>query len=308
MRKQSRECQFAKLQPLPRRDATGKGRMVAAAGALGIMPLLCVLVCLLPAGEVRAQANSRERAVESIVPWLDNNSSCSSVVSLQNLGNREIEAEVEAHKSSGALAALVGPSGIQVRLSAGEHADYKLQLPEDTSGTWVRVREMIPAPNLSPVLAVSGATECLAANELQTTVRVVALAAHNERRGAHRTRDDPHVRAPGPDLGMLFGWRAVLGSSRRWGRAHAALFPNHRGTGPPVRITAVSGGPRWELALLADYPGRRDCSANVAPRWDHCEGISSGLHDHFWGAGSWPMSLSAPGHARRLSIRPCVCG
>jgi hypothetical protein len=179
MRKQSRECQFAKLQPLPRRDATGKGRMVAAAGALGIMPLLCVLVCLLPAGEVRAQANSRERAVESIVPWLDNNSSCSSVVSLQNLGNREIEAEVEAHKSSGALAALVGPSGIQVRLSAGEHADYKLQLPEDTSGTWVRVREMIPAPNLSPVLAVSGATECLAANELQTTVRDVAWPTRN---------------------------------------------------------------------------------------------------------------------------------
>jgi hypothetical protein len=139
--------------------------------------LLCILVCLVPAAQ--AQTDSGERVVESIVPWLESNSSCWSAVHLQNLGNREVAAEVEAHKSTGALAPLMGHSGIQVRLSAGEHADYKLQLPEQSTGAWVRVRETIPTPQLSPVLAVSGVTECLATNELRSTVREVALPTRN---------------------------------------------------------------------------------------------------------------------------------
>jgi hypothetical protein len=117
--------------------------------------------------------------VQSIVPWLVYNSSCWSAVELQNLGNREVEAEVEAHKSSGALAPLVGHRGIQVHLAAGRRVAYKLQLPEDNTGAWVLVREKIPSPQLSPVLAVSGATECLAANELRTTVRDVAWPTRN---------------------------------------------------------------------------------------------------------------------------------
>ena len=144
-----------------------------------VKPLFCMLVCLLPAGEALAQTDPRERVVESIVPWLDSNSSCWSAVQLQNLGDREVAAEVEAHKSTGALAPLVGHTGIQVRLSAGERAEYKLQLPEESTGAWLRVRETIPSPQLSPVLAVSGATECLAADELHTTVRDVASPARN---------------------------------------------------------------------------------------------------------------------------------
>ena len=145
--------------------------------------LLCILVCLAPAAE--AQTDSGERVVESIVPWLVSNSSCWSAVDLQNLGNREVAAEVEAHKSTGALAPLVGRSGIQVHLSAGERAEYKLLLPEESTGAWVRVRETIPTPQLSPVLAVSGVTECLGgsnpggANELRTTVREVASPVRN---------------------------------------------------------------------------------------------------------------------------------
>jgi hypothetical protein len=150
----------------------------------GVRPFFCLLVCLLPAGVGLAQPNPRvkaveSRVVESIVPWLAYNSSCWSAVELQNLGNRDVAAEVEAHKSSGALAPLVGHGGIQVRLSAGEHAEYKLQLPEETIGAWVRVREKIPSPQFSPVLAVSGATECLASNELHTTVRDVAWPTRN---------------------------------------------------------------------------------------------------------------------------------
>ena len=140
--------------------------------------LLCVLVCLVPAAQ--AQTDTGERVVESIVPWLESNSSCWSAVELQNLGNREVAVEVEAHKSTGALAPLVGHSGIQVHLSAGEHAEYKLQLPEESAGAWVRVRETIPGPQLSPVLAVSGVTECLSgSNELRTTVRDVASPTRN---------------------------------------------------------------------------------------------------------------------------------
>ena len=58
------------------------------------------------------------------MPWQDYNSSCWSAVESKNLGNREVAAELEAHESSGALASLVGHSGIQVGLSPGEHAEY----------------------------------------------------------------------------------------------------------------------------------------------------------------------------------------
>jgi hypothetical protein len=138
-----------------------------------------MLVCLQPAGESMAQREPGGRIVESIVPWLDSNAPCWSAVELKNLGGREVTAEVEAHKSSGALAALVGHPEIQVRLSAGEHAEYKLQLPDESAGAWVRVREKIPGPQLSPVLAVSGATVCLAKDELRTTVREVAWPVRN---------------------------------------------------------------------------------------------------------------------------------
>jgi hypothetical protein len=102
-------------------------------------------------------------------------------------------AEVEVHKSSGALAAFVGHAEIQVRLSAGEHAEYKLQLPEDSTGAWVRVREKIPAPDLSPVLAVSGATVCLAKDELRTTVREVAWPVRNPWFSGDVSHDDDGI-------------------------------------------------------------------------------------------------------------------
>jgi len=117
--------------------------------------------------------------VESIIPWLAFNSSCSSAVNVQNLGSREVVAEIEGHKSSGALTPLVGRSGIEARLAPGERGEYKLQLSEETTGAWVRVREHVPSPQLTPVLAVSGATECVVGNELQTTVRDVAWPARN---------------------------------------------------------------------------------------------------------------------------------
>jgi hypothetical protein len=141
-----------------------------------------LLALLIPWGvpaQTQSGALAESRVVESIVPWLAYNSACWSAVELRNLGNREVRAEVEAHKSSGALAPLVGQNGIEVRLGAGERAAYKLQLTEDTSAAWVRVRETVPEPKLSPVLAVSGSTECVASAELRTTVREVAWPTRN---------------------------------------------------------------------------------------------------------------------------------
>jgi len=138
-----------------------------------------LLACLFATGQGVAATEPPARVVESIVPWLAYNSSCWSAVEVQNLGDREVAAELEAHKSSGALAPLVGHSEIQVRLKAGQRAQYKLQLPAGTIEAWVRVREKIPSPQLSPVLAVSGATECVEANELHTTIREVAWPSRN---------------------------------------------------------------------------------------------------------------------------------
>jgi hypothetical protein len=197
---------------------------------MGVRPLVCVLVCVLPAGEVLAQAGPGARVVESIVPWLAGNSSCWSVVELKNLGDREVAAEVEAHKSSGALVPLVGHGGIQVRLNAGDRAEYKLQLPKETSGAWVRVRENIPSPRLSPVLAVSGATECLAADELDTTVREVAWPVRNPWfNGDVSEGDDAMV--------------ALINASERparvWGcYSHGVLY-SVPGDGPPGELTPL---------------------------------------------------------------------
>jgi len=142
--------------------------------------LSLAVMCGLAVGAEHGRAPAPEsRMVESIVPWLAYNPSCWSAVTVQNLGNRDVDAEVEAHKSSGALAPLAGQSGIQVHLRAGEKAEYKLQLPEETTGAWIRVREKVPAPELSPVLAVSGTTECVASDELRTTPRDVVWPVRN---------------------------------------------------------------------------------------------------------------------------------
>jgi len=193
--------------------------------------IFLTLFFMLQAAGGLAQTQPRERVVESIVPWLAYNSSCSSAVELQNLGNREVAAEVEAHKSSGALAPLTGRTGIQVRLSPGDRAEYKLQLTEETTGAWVRVRETVPLPELSPVLAVSGATECLVSNELRTTVREVVWPTRNPWFSADVK--------PG-DNGML----ALINTSERPVRisgcySSGVLYSNPRSGSPPGEMTPV---------------------------------------------------------------------
>src|SRR6476659_3680488 len=104
---------------------------------------------------------AQERMVESVLPALAYGPKCSSTLELHNLGERPVVLEVEGHRSGGALVPLVGHPALTVRLNAAERVSYKLQTDEETSGAWAKVREIVPSPRLTPVIAVSGTTECL---------------------------------------------------------------------------------------------------------------------------------------------------
>jgi hypothetical protein len=124
-------------------------------------------------------ACAQERAVESVVPALAFGARCSSTVTMQNLSDRVVSADVEAHKPSGALAPMVEQTAVGVKLGPGERATYQPQIEEETESGWVKVRERVPSPSLSPVLAVSGVTECVVANELKSVGRDVVYPTRN---------------------------------------------------------------------------------------------------------------------------------
>jgi hypothetical protein len=138
-----------------------------------ILPILAALAC----GPGAAPGLAQERMVESIVPALAYGPACSSVVEVRNLGDRPVAIDVEGHKASGALASLVGRPGVKVQLGAGERASYKLEIPEETEGAWVKVRERVRG--VGPVVAVSGTIECVTSNQLRTVGRDVAFAMRN---------------------------------------------------------------------------------------------------------------------------------
>jgi|HubBroStandDraft_6_1064221.scaffolds.fasta_scaffold78003_2 hypothetical protein len=135
-----------------------------------------LLFILLMAGAV---AGERERVVESILPSLDYGPTCWSSLELQNLGDREVNVELQPHRASGGLFALVGHGQFITRLKAGEHVNYRLEIQEETGRAWVKIRERIPLPQLSPVIAVSGRAECAEENQLRSTPREVAYPTRN---------------------------------------------------------------------------------------------------------------------------------
>ena len=126
-----------------------------------------------------ALASERERVVESILPSLDYGPMCWSSLDLQNLGDREVIVEIEPHRASGGLVALAGHGQLITRLKAGERANYRLEIQEETGRAWVKIRERIPSPQLSPVIAVSGRAECAEDNQLRSTPREVAYPTRN---------------------------------------------------------------------------------------------------------------------------------
>ena len=126
-----------------------------------------------------AVAYGQERQVESVVPALAFGGKCSSTVSMQNLSDRWVLADVEAHRPGGALAPIFGHPAIAMRLAPGEKSSYKPEIDEETEGAWVRVRERVPSPTLSPVLAISGITECVVGDELKSVGRDVVFPTRN---------------------------------------------------------------------------------------------------------------------------------
>jgi hypothetical protein len=126
-----------------------------------------------------AQANGQERQVESVVPALAFGGKCTSSITMQNLSDRIVLADVEAHRPGGALAPIFGYPAIAMRLNPGERSTYKPQIDEETEGAWVRMRERVPSASLSPVLAISGTTECVAGNELKSVGRGVVYPTQN---------------------------------------------------------------------------------------------------------------------------------
>ena len=118
------------------------------------------------------------RFVDTVLPALGHGPSCWSNIDLMNLGDRPVVAEVEAHKSSGALVALAVGRGMGIRLQPGERMSYRPDFDENTTGAWVKVHEHVPT-GFDPVIAVSGKTECVAGNELRSAPRVVAYPTRN---------------------------------------------------------------------------------------------------------------------------------
>jgi len=117
----------------------------------------------------------KERVVESVLPSLAYGPSCWSSIDLQNLADRAAKLEIEAHRASGALVALVDHPQLTLTLEPGGRAGLRLEIEEETGAAWAKIREHVPAAGLSPVVAVSGHTECVVENQLRTTAREVAF-------------------------------------------------------------------------------------------------------------------------------------
>jgi hypothetical protein len=128
---------------------------------------------ILPLFAVLALASGQERVVESVVPALAYGPRCSSKVELQNLSDRPVVVDVEPHRAGGALVAIAGHPEITMRLTPRERSTYKLEIEEETESAWVKVRERVPSPGLSPMVAVSGETECVIGDQLRTAGRQV---------------------------------------------------------------------------------------------------------------------------------------
>ena len=139
--------------------------------------MLRIFPLILLAASVHAA--DQERVVTSILPSLDYGSSCWSSVTLSNLGDRDVTVEIEAHRAGGGLIGLAGLNETVLELKPGEHASHRLEVTDEAGVGWLKVRERIPSPKLSPVVAVSGLSECTVDNQLRSTPRELSYPTRN---------------------------------------------------------------------------------------------------------------------------------
>jgi hypothetical protein len=134
---------------------------------------------LFPFVAVAVAAPPTERLMESVLPALAYGVSCSSTVLLQSLTDTPVMVEVEGHRGSGALVPMAGHANLTTQLDPGQQVTYKLEIEEETTTAWVKVREKIPATRAGPVVALSGTTECRAGDQLRVASRQVAYPMRN---------------------------------------------------------------------------------------------------------------------------------
>ena len=139
------------------------------------LPLFGVLFLL----GASAHAADQERVVTSILPSLDYGTSCWSSVTLSNLGDRMETVELEAHRAGGGLVGLDGLSNMVFHLKPGEKVSHRLEIGDESGQGWIKIRERIPLPKLSPVIAVSGLSECTVDNQLRSTPRELSYPTRN---------------------------------------------------------------------------------------------------------------------------------
>src|ERR1700691_3401873 len=139
--------------------------------------MLRILLLILTAATVHAA--DQERVVTSILPSLDYGSSCWSSVALNNLGDRVVTVEIEAHRTGGGLIGLAGLDEMVLQLKPGERASHRLEVTDEAGVGWLKVRERIPSPKLSPVIAISGLSECTVDNQLRSTPRELSYPTRN---------------------------------------------------------------------------------------------------------------------------------
>jgi hypothetical protein len=128
---------------------------------------------------VGVQAADQERVVTSVLPSLDYGASCWSSVTLTNLGDRVVTVEIEAHRAGGGLVGLAGLDGMVLQLNPGERVSHRMEISDEAGAGWLKVRERIPSPKLSPVVAVSGLSECTVENQLRSTPRQLSYPTRN---------------------------------------------------------------------------------------------------------------------------------
>ena len=126
-----------------------------------------------------ACAADQERVVTSIIPSLDYGPSCWSSLTLTNLADRIVTVEVEAHREGGGLVGLADLSPAILHLDPGERSTHRLEIADESGQGWLKVRERIPEPKLSPAIAVSAVSECTIHNQLLTTPRQLSYPTRN---------------------------------------------------------------------------------------------------------------------------------
>jgi len=113
-------------------------------------------------------------AHDSVIPSLDYGPTCTSTIEAVNLSDHEVAAEVQGHKSGGALVLLSGQTETTVRIPPHGRVSLKLQMEDEAGAGWVRIHE----PG-EPALALTGAVECIDGNRLVTAAREVVYPMRN---------------------------------------------------------------------------------------------------------------------------------